>query len=192
MAQGGSGSIVLEMEKKLNYERYRMRGKRDKYCKLSLNYYWDLLKYVDDDYLTEWEILKFKDLYGYMLSSQVLIHASAFGLGVLLSYPIMHPIISTSTHGFINRLPVAAMLGFFLSIQAGNWIRPNQYFHEIMAQPNPHGSYIRKVIRYHFPRLWNQTSHTLYENGYNLIEMNEYDSQTRMPELDDEFDTSLY
>ena len=192
MTTGGPGSITLDLERKLNPDRYNRRGKRDTMCKLSLNYYWDLLKYIDDDCLSEWEILKFKDLYAYMIGTQALMHTTAFGFGVLLSYPIMHPIVKMSTHGFINRLPVAALLGFFMSMQAGNWLRPNEHFHEIMAQPNPHGTYIRKVIRYHFPRLWNQTSQTLYENGYNLIEMNQYDSQTKMPELDEKFDAALY
>ncbi len=65
------GSIILDLERKLNPKRFFRRGKRDNLCKISLNYYWDLLKYVDDDYLSEWEILKFKDLYANQLGNMI-------------------------------------------------------------------------------------------------------------------------
>ena len=65
----GTGSIITELEKKLNPDRFFRRVKKDQYCEISINYYWDLLKYIDDDYLSEWEILKLKDLYAYQLGS---------------------------------------------------------------------------------------------------------------------------
>ena len=61
-----------------------------------------------------------------------------------------------------------------------------------MAQPNPHGSYMRKLVRYHFPAMWDDISETLYENGLNVIEMNEYDKKTTMPEISHKFDKKLY
>ena len=77
-------------------------------------------------------------------------------------------------------------------MQVGQWKRENKPFHELMWQPNPHGTYLRKVIRYHFPSWWSEISETLYDNGYNLAEMNEYDTQTDMPELTTEFDKTKY
>lgn len=56
-------SIVYNLERKLSPRRFRRRGANDKLCKISSAYYWDLLTYVDDDYLTDWEIYKFKHLY---------------------------------------------------------------------------------------------------------------------------------
>ena len=161
-------------------------------AKISLNYYWDLLKYIDDDYLTEWEVLKFKDLYGYQIANLAFQHTSAFLLGVGLSYIVMNPVIKVNQIGFIQRLPVAALFGTFFWIQSGNWMRSNEVFHEIIWQPNPHGSYVRKVIRYHFPKWWSQISETLHENGYNLKEMNEYDKQIEMPSIEDRFDTTKF
>ena len=187
----GRGSIWIELEKKLNYAKWAKRGTRDTYSRISLNQYWDLLKYVDDDYLTEWEVLKFKDLYGDQLMSLVSVHWLAFSAGFALSYPIMSPIIRGSTHGYLSRMPVGFLLGFCLSHQSGFWCRPNQIFHEILTQPNPHGSYIRKLIKYHFPRWWSELSGNLHENGYNLVEMNEYDKQIKMPELDNKFDSAM-
>ena len=128
----GTGSICLELERKLNPTKFKMRGKRDKYCQISLNYYWDLLKYIVDDYLTEWEVLKFKDLYGYQLANMFLVHTMAFGFGALLSYPIMSPIVRGATHGYLSRLPVAGFLGFFFSMQSGYWSRPNETFNDLM------------------------------------------------------------
>ncbi len=65
----GPGSIIMELERKLSPERFHKRGRKDNLCKLSITYYWDILKYIDDDYLSEWEILKFKDLYAYQLGN---------------------------------------------------------------------------------------------------------------------------
>ena len=82
----GPGSIILELERKLNPDRFNRRGKRDQMCRISINYYWDLLKYVDDDYLTEWEVLRFKELYSEMLANLALQGISSFGLGFGVTY----------------------------------------------------------------------------------------------------------
>ena len=109
-----SGSIVLELERKLNWDRFKRRGSRDNYCKLSTNYYWDLLKYVDDDYLTEWEVLKFKELYFLQLANLFFQGVTCCMIGFGLSYPIMSPIVKSSAHGFTNRMPVGLFLSSFL------------------------------------------------------------------------------
>ena len=131
-----------------------------------------------------------KDLYGYQLANLFFQHSSAFALGVGLSYIVTMPVMKVHSIGFMHRMPVAILLGSFMTIQSGNWMRPNEVFHELMWQPNPHGTYVRKVIKYHFPRWWAQISETLYEDGYNLKEMNEYDKQIEMPSTEDRFDTT--
>ena len=51
---------------------------------------------------------------------------------------------------------------------------------------------MRKSVKHHFPTLWEETSKILYENGYNLIEMNEYDDKTELPEIGHKFDTNYF
>ena len=190
--EGGPGSITLDLERKLNLWRFKRRSRADNHCKLSINYYFDLLKYVDDDYLSEWEILKFKDLYSHMLANMACQTITSFGFGFALSYIIMSPTLRSPSNGYALRMPIGFLLSFFLTTQSGFWMRPSTQFHEIMAQPNPHGSYIRKVVRYHFPKLWSQVSSNLHVNGYNLKEMNEYDKQLDMPEFAEGFDTARF
>lgn len=56
-------SIVHDLERKLNPKSWRLRHReRDAYCRLSVAYYWDWIPFVDDDYLTEWEVLRMKEL----------------------------------------------------------------------------------------------------------------------------------
>ena len=56
--------MIMEMEKKFNPGWFFRRLRpRDDYCTLSIAQYWDWLTYIDDDYLTEWEILRMKELY---------------------------------------------------------------------------------------------------------------------------------
>ena len=106
------------------------------------------------------------------LLSQGLI-ATAFGWG--LTYPLMGPILRAQAQNFILRLPAALSFALFLSVQGANWQRPNKAFHEIMTQPAPHGSYLRRTLKEHFPVWWYQASEQLNENGYSLPEMYSYD-----------------
>ncbi|CDW73363.1 dhhc zinc finger domain containing protein [Stylonychia lemnae] len=182
-------AVILQMEKKLNPSVYWRRfWKHDKYCMISSNQYWDWLTYIDDDYLTEWEVLKMKELYFWQLqemSGQAVCHVI---IGWGLTFPLMGPIVKSSAHGWYLRMPVAMTFATFLSVQASNWQRPSKTFHEIMAQPAPHGGYLRKTLKEHFPVWWYETSSQLAENGYSLPEMNEYDKATIMPHTHTKFD----
>ena len=80
----------------------------------------------------------------------------------------------------IHRLPFALTFATFLGVQASTWDRPNKTFHSLVSQPAPHGSYLRKTLREHFPVWWNQVSSDLHKTGYNLPEMNEYDKATML------------
>ena len=93
---------------------------------------------------------------------------------------------------FKLHLKIGLLFGFGISMFSTNWMKQNKHFYNIVAQPNPHGSYFRKVLRYHFPSLWEKTSKTLYENGYNLIEINKYDDKVDFPQISHKFDTSFY
>ena len=102
---------------------------------------------VQDDYLSEWEIVKMKELYYSQLqelSGQAVSHLI---FGWLLTYPLMGPVVRTISHGWILKFPVAISIATFLSVQAANWKRPNKAFHELMVQPSPHGSYLRRSIK---------------------------------------------
>ena len=68
--------MIIEMESKLNAGWFLRRTKKDKLCTITTSQYWDWLTYIDvrslhfnhfllmqDDYLTEWEVVKMKELY---------------------------------------------------------------------------------------------------------------------------------
>ena len=59
--------MLMTMEKKLGanpFALFKLKNRTDsKFCRLSTNQYWDLLTYIDDDYLTDFEVLKMKELY---------------------------------------------------------------------------------------------------------------------------------
>ena len=102
----------------------------------------------------------------------------------------MGPILRAQAQNFILRLPAALSFATFLSVQGANWQRPNKAFHEICCQPAPHGSYLRRSMREHFPVWWKETSEQMHKNGYSLPEMHEYDQQTKMPTSYSNFNTS--
>tara|TARA_B110000285_G_scaffold208957_1_gene249564 strand:- start:390 stop:575 length:186 start_codon:yes stop_codon:yes gene_type:complete len=59
--------MLWGMEKKLNgnsFAWFRMNYRRDKaVSKISVAQYWDWITYLDDDYLTDYEVLRMKELY---------------------------------------------------------------------------------------------------------------------------------
>ena len=67
--------------------------------------------------------------------------------GWALTYPLMGPIVKSSAHGWMLRFPVAMTIATFFGVQASNWRRPSKAFHDVMAQPAPHGSYLRRSIK---------------------------------------------
>ena len=171
--------MIMTMEKKLNpnsWGLFKFNNRRERQLsKISIAQYWDLLTYIDDDYLTDYEVLKMKELYHWQLqelSGQFVVHT---GVGWGLSMLLMGPIVRSATHGWMLRLPAALSFATFLGVQASAWERPNKTFHELMAQPAPHGSYLRRSVKEHFPVWWNNVSADLHKNGHSLPEMNEYD-----------------
>ena len=109
-------------------------------------------------------------------------------VGWALVFPLMGPIVKSATHGWMLRFPVALTIATFLGVQASSWERPNKAFHDLMSQPAPHGSYLRKTMREHFPVWWSDVSANLHSNGYSLPEMNEYDKSTLIQNSHTQFD----
>jgi|TARA_B110001450_G_scaffold195276_1_gene183625 hypothetical protein len=103
----------------------------------------------------------------------------------------MGPIVKSAAHGWMLRLPIAVTFATFLGVQASDWQRPNKTFHELISQPAPHGSYLRKSIKEHFPVWWNSCSANLHANGYSLPEMSEYDKSVVIQNTHTEFDTQI-
>ena len=151
--------MILLMEKKLNSNSsawFKYINRRDKStCKISIAQYWDFLTYIDDDYLTDYEVLRMKELYRWQLqelSGQFVAHTL---VGWLLTFPLMGPVVKNVAHGMALRLPVTLTFATFLGVQASAWERPNKCFHDLVSQPAPHGSYVRKTLKEHFPVWWN-------------------------------------
>ena len=109
-----------------------------------------------------------------------------------LTFPLMGPVVRSAHHGWLLRMPIALSFASFLGVQGSNWARPNKTFNEIMSQPAPHGSYLRRSVKEHFPVWWSEVSSDLHESGYSLPEMNEYDKKMEMQKTHTRFDTTFY
>ena len=140
--------------------------------------------------MSEWEIVKMKELYCSQLQGIISHTTLCMSFGWLLTYPLMGPVLRSQAHNQILRLPAALSFGLFLQVQASNWQRPNKAFHELMVQPAPHGSYLRRTLKEHFPVWWYQTSEQLHDNGYSLPEMYHYDKQVQMPKSHTQFNAT--
>ena len=113
--------------------------------------------------------------------------AAGWGLAVLL----MGPIVKCATHGWMLRLPATLTFATFLGVQGQSHEKHCRAFHDLMAQPAPHGSYIRRVVKEHFPVWWNNVSAQLHKNGHSLPEMNEYDKSIHIQNAHNRFDTTI-
>jgi len=103
----------------------------------------------------------------------------------------MGPLVRGPAIGWTQRLPVALTIGTFLGVQAAAWERPSTAFHELVSQPAPHGSYLRRTVKEHFPVWWAQVSADLHADGYSLPEMNEYDKSTTIQRSHTQFDNQV-
>ena len=108
-----------------------------------------------------------------------------------MCFPLMGPIVKSATHGWMLRFPVALTIATFLGVQASSWERQNKAFHDLVSQPAPHGSYLRKSMKEHFPVWWSSVSGNLHANGYSLPEMNEYDKSTSIQNSHTQFDKQI-
>jgi len=97
--------------------------------------------------LTEWEVLKMKELYYWQLQELSGQFAAHMVFGWLLTYPLCGPILRATAHGWVYKLPIMMTTATFLGVQAANWKRPCKSFHEAVAQPAPHGSYLRRSLK---------------------------------------------
>ena len=187
--------MIMTMEQKFNGGSaglFRFMNRRDpNISKISVAQYWDWLTYLDDDYLSDYEIIRMKELYYWQLqelTGQTVVHAGVgWGFAVLL----MGPIVRSHTHAFWLRFPIAATFTSFLALQAAAWERSNKTFHDLVSQPAPHGSYVRKSIKEHFPVWWHKVSADLHKSGYSLPEMNEYDRATEIQKSHTQFDDQI-
>ena len=187
--------MIMTMERKLNggsHALWKFINRKDKTtAKISTAQYWDWLTYIDDDYLTDYEVLRMKELYYWQLqelSGQFLAH-TLVGWG--LCFPLMGPIVRGATNGWMLRFPFALSFATFLGVQASAWERPSQAFHDLVSQPAPHGSYLRRTLREHFPVWWSSVSSSLHTSGYSLPEMNEYDKATTIQKSHTQFDSQI-
>ena len=109
--------MIISMERTLNSAWFwRRHSAHQNHCTLSTAQYWDWLTYIDDDYLSEWEVVKMKELYCHQLqelATQSIIQMSA---GWALTYPLMGPILRAQAQNFILRLPAALTFATFLAV----------------------------------------------------------------------------
>ena len=180
------------MERKFNpggFGLFRLLNQRDPATtKISTAQYWDMLTYIDDDYLSDYEVIRMKELYQWQLqetSGQFFAHGL---FGYLAAFFLMGGAVKGHSYSRHLRLPVAMCFGTFFSCQASSWERPSKTFHDLVSQPAPHGSYLRKTLRENFPVWWHTISGNLYSNGYNLPEMIEYDKSTEIQRSHTQFD----
>ena len=70
-ARENQSLMMIQMEQKLNplsYAFFKYSFKRERQISaVSVAQYWDILTYIDDDYLTDFEVLKMKELYRWQL-----------------------------------------------------------------------------------------------------------------------------
>ena len=119
-ARENQAQMMWNMEKKLNgnsFAWFRMNYRRDKsVSKISVAQYWDWITYLDDDYLTDYEVLRMKELYHWQLQELSGQFAAHTLIGYMLVFPLMGPIVKGAAHGWMLRLPPTLTIATFLGV----------------------------------------------------------------------------
>ena len=70
-AHENQAQMIMAIERKLingSFAWFKLNNRRDRsISKISVTQYWDWLTYLDDDYLTDYEVLRMKELYHWQL-----------------------------------------------------------------------------------------------------------------------------
>ena len=70
-AHENQAQMIMVIERKLingSFAWFKLNNRRDRsISKISVTQYWDWLTYLDDDYLTDYEVLRMKELYHWQL-----------------------------------------------------------------------------------------------------------------------------
>jgi hypothetical protein len=171
---------------------HSQHSKTKKYIGLGPASYYQFLPYLDDDYLSEWELFKLKTLNKYYYALSIGVPSLAF-----LGFYYLSPKIFGYIDGYrpqykMVRIVLGMSLYSIVYTEMNMYPFPNKHFHELITQPEPRGRFIRKTLKDVHPRKWSLISKELNEMGYNFREMNEYSGKESMPENVNKFDDSIY
>ena len=153
---------IKSIEKNLRPDYYKKQIKLDtKYVGLPPQAYFNFLKYIDvidiiylititliqDDYLTEWEVMKFRTVFKSVFFTSFVIPVSTFAV-FWLAFPRMFGFIAFRSQ-FYRSLRLACTLTNMGCVYAlvNSFPFPNKQLHQIITQPEPNGQYVRKVMR---------------------------------------------
>ena len=179
------------IEKTLRPDYYKQQLKlKDTYIGIGPQAYFSFLAQIDDDYLSEWELFKFKEMYGEFQR----IGFGIFSLTFLATYQLSPYFLGLVSKNLARNRHYKTVGGGIMSIIAykeiNQYMIPNRNFHEVVTQPEPRGKYIRTLLKETQPRKWHMISAKLHSLGYNYKEMNEYSDKTIMPHTHEKFDNS--
>lgn len=185
---------IAEIEKALRPDYYRKQvNKKYNYCSINFLTLMELHSHIDDDYLSEWEVFKFKNMF--WRESILKGYLTLFGATAVFHSLLTHRILGIEKKRGFNRYNI-----FILSFIFGSLVTKelalrntqNKDFHEIITQPEPRGKYLRTTLKNSFPRNWSMISKDLHDLGYNFKEMNEYSNKEEMPLPTNKFDNNLH
>lgn len=181
------------IEKHIRPSYYKKQKNLDnKYVGLPPQSYFSLLKFIDDDYLTEWECLKMRSTFKTMWNLSFTLPLATFGV-FWIGFPKMFNMFTYRPQFHrMFRIMFCSANTLCAWVLFNSFPFPNKQFHQVLTQPDPNGQYIRRIMRDNLPRQWGLISKELHRQGYNLTEMYEYDAALVMPEATNKFDNTYY
>lgn len=185
---------ISTIEKALRPDYFRKQmNKQYNYCSINYLTLNELFHQIDDDYLSEWEVFKFKNMYwkqtflkGYL---------ALFGTTFVFHYFITHRLLGVEKKKAYNRYNIffiSFLCGLIATKELAMRNSQNKDFHEIITQPEPRGKFIRSTLKNSYPRNWAMISKDLHDLGYNFKEMNEYSNKEEMVLPTNKFDNKLH
>ncbi len=183
---------IETIEKTLRPEYYcNQLSKSKSYVGLTPTQVCALTMVIDDSYLSEWELFKFKRLFWESVRNKYIFGGLAVGVGYY-STPYIFGILNVEKAYWRHlKLYTALAVGYVVYREFNIRTIPSRHFHDIITQEEPKGKYLRTVMKETHPRKWSIISKQLADMGYNFKEMNEYSQKETMPHPNNKFDNSL-
>ena len=182
---------VIEKTLRPSYYCQQMNKKKN-FVAIGPHAYYQFIRYLDDDYLSEWELFKIKTCNRFFCALSIATPCAVAGLFYYLAPKLLGQIDGYRSHFKTIRLGVGISIASLVYAELNMYPLSNRHFHELITQPEPRGKFVRQTLKETHPRIWSLMSKQLNELGYNFREMNEYSNKITMPEITTKFDNSNY
>ena len=135
---------------------------------LAISYYdfQEWIQIIDQDRLSQWEMLRFKSMTERYFYGRALLQVPIMGLSYFAAHIVMGPPLRRRDAGFRDAFIFSTFFYFLIHHWVDQVQVPDRFLDELYTQSEPNGEYLKKVTRNYYPSLWENFKSQLDRKGF--------------------------